>query len=414
MQIVVVSPFLDRRHGTELCVIEQIQRLSSVYGWGIRLFSQRVDDVNALLTEEPEDPTRGFIRWYKISDIPGPHVLKFLWWFFANQISRRRTLKRVTNQPALVYSPGINCLDANAISVHIVFHELYERISSDLALRRVPVNKWPIVIHRKLYYRLIMALEWHIYRNTKVRLAAVSKHVSNQLEKHFGRADATVISNAVDTARFNSEARVVRRSASRQTMHLKDHEFGLLLIGNDWKTKGLDCLLQACAMLSDIPLKLLVVGRDDPGLYRPALRDLGIEDRVQFLTPLADVVSFYAAADAYIAPSLEDAFGLPIIEAMACGLPVIASVRAGASDNILDGKTGYLLNDPTNYGEIARLIRQLADDRPTADRVGLAAAKHVLDSLSWDDNAAATRLFLEDSVGVEGKAVFAAQADAKL
>jgi len=63
------------------------------------------------------------------------------------------------------------------------------------------------------------------------------------------------------------------------------------------------------------------------------------------------VLSFYAAADAYVAPSLEDAFGLPILEAMACGLPVIASVQAGASENVLDGATGYLLRDPMNHVE---------------------------------------------------------------
>jgi glycosyltransferase involved in cell wall biosynthesis len=394
LQIVVVSPFLDRRHGTERCIIEQIERLASKDGWGIHLFSQHIEDVNGLLTEDPENATTGFIRWYKVPDIPGPHLLKFAWWFFANQILRNRALKTLKDRPLLVYSPGINCLDADAITVHIVFHDFYARIHSELALLKVPVSRWPVTLHRKLYYRLIMALERHIYTNPKVRLAAVSKLVSAQLEKHFGRSDSVVISNAVDTAVFNSEARLARRVVSRRTLNLHDGDFVVLLIGNDWKKKGLDQLIRALAIIEN-PIQLLVVGKDDARLYRPTLRELQLEDRVRFLPPSADVLSFYAAADAYAGPSLEDAFGLPILEAMACGLPVIASVQAGASENILDGTTGYLLRDPMNHMELAELIRRLVDDRPQAQRMGAAAAQYVQTSITWDSNAAATREFLE-------------------
>jgi len=143
----------------------------------------------------------------------------------------------------------------------------------------------------------------------------------------------------------------------------------------------------------EIPVQLLVVGKDDPGLYRSAIRQLRVQDSVRFLAPSADVLSFYAAADVYVAPSLEDAFGLPILEAMACGLPVIASVQAGASENITDRTTGYLLQDPTNHVELAEIILRLAGDRPAAQKIGAAAAKYVQDSVSWDRNAAATREF---------------------
>jgi len=399
LQIVVVSPFLDRRHGTELCIIEQIERLSSKYGWGIHLFSQRVENVNGILTEAARSAATGFIRWYKVSDIPGPHLLKFFWWLFANQSLRKRALKGIKDCSLLVYTPGINCLDANVIAVHMVFHEFYASIRPEIALHRIPVSKWPVVLHRRLYYRLIMALERRIYTDPKVRLVAVSKLVATQLQKHFGRTDSVVISNAVDTQRFSFKARLARRSASRKSLKLDDGDFVVLLIGNDWKKKGLDQSLRALAGINDIPIQLLVVGKDDPGLYRTALQQLRLEDRVRFLVPSADVLLFYSAADAYIAPSLEDAFGLPIIEAMACGLPVIASVRAGASENILDGTTGYLLQDPTNYTELAESIQRLAHDRSVAERVGAAAAQYVQASLSWDDNTSDLCRFLESSSG---------------
>jgi len=171
----------------------------------------------------------------------------------------------------------------------------------------------------------------------------------------------------------------------------------VLLIGNDWKIKGLDQLLRALAII-EMPIQLLVVGKDDPGLYRPALRQLRLDNRVRFLGSSDDVLSFYAAADAYVAPSLGDAFGLPILEAMACGLPVIASVQAGASENIIDGTTGYLLRDPLNHIELAELIRRLAGDRLAAQRLGAAAAQYVQPSVSWNHNASATREFLENAL----------------
>jgi len=264
LQIVVVSPFLDRRHGTELCIIEQIERLSAKYGWGIHLFSQQVENVNSLLTEDPTSTATGFIRWYRVSDIPAPHLLKFLWWFFANRGVRKSVLKRLENRPLLVYSPGINCLDANAITVHIVFHEFYARVRGELKLLKVPISRWPVTLHRKLYYKLIMALERRIYTDPKVRLAAVSKLVSTQLEKHFGRTDSVVIPNAVDTGIFNSEVRLARRSVSRQSLKLDDTDFVVLLIGNDWKKKGLDQLLRALAVI-EMPIQLLVVGKDVQG-----------------------------------------------------------------------------------------------------------------------------------------------------
>jgi glycosyltransferase involved in cell wall biosynthesis len=140
-----------------------------------------------------------------------------------------------------------------------------------------------------------MALERRIYTNPKVRLAAVSKLVSAQLEKHFGRTDSVVIYNAVDTVAFNSKARLARRTVSRQSLKLNDSDFVLLLIVNDWKKKGLDPFIKALS-ITETPMHLLVVGKDDPGLYRPALRELRLEDRVRFLAPSADVLSFYAAA----------------------------------------------------------------------------------------------------------------------
>jgi glycosyltransferase involved in cell wall biosynthesis len=95
---------------------------------------------------------------------------------------------------------------------------------------------------------------------------------------------------------------------------------------------------------------------------------------VHFLPPRKDVEFYYAAADAYVGPSLEDTFALPAAEAMACGLPVIVSARAGASALITEGTDGLILNDPTDAQSLATLIRSLFEAPELRRRLGANAA----------------------------------------
>jgi glycosyltransferase involved in cell wall biosynthesis len=399
LRLAVVSPFLDRQHGTEVCVIEQIERLVRTGRCSIELYSQRVSQLNGVrpaalvLPGEQVD-----IRWHQVSDIPGPHLIKYLWWFGANYWQRRQDKRSGRVRPDIIYSPGINCPDADVIVVHIVFHAFYEQVRSELALHRLPFRSWPRVIHRRLYYKLVKSLERRIYSNRRVRLMAVSSLVARQLEIHFQREDVVVIPNAVDTLRFTSEARITKRVAARQSLSYQDSEFLLLLIGNDWKKKGLDALIEASALLKDLPLQILVVGADEPALYHLLIEKLGVQQRVRFEKPSMDVLTFYAAADLYVGPSLEDSFGLPILEAMACGVPVIASANAGASELVQDGKTGLILRDPRNQVELASLIRKIHGDDILRVSMGVAASRYVASNCNWDENAEKTWRVLKDSL----------------
>src|SRR5580704_8157263 len=152
LRVAVVSPFLDRRHGTERCIIEQIERLASQYAWEIEVYSQRVEDVPGIAfpSSSESSPDGGRIVWHKVSQIPGPHLLKFIWWFLANRIRRMRDRSSANLRADVTYSPGINCLDADAVIVHMVFHEFYARVRSELRLRSLPVRTWPVILHRRL------------------------------------------------------------------------------------------------------------------------------------------------------------------------------------------------------------------------------------------------------------------------
>ena len=226
-RIAVVSPFIDKRHGTERRVAECISRLAGDYEFHI--YSNRVEDV---------DLDR--VVWHRIPVLPGPHLFAYLWWFAANHFWRWRDRRFRGLAPAVVYSPGINCLDADAISVHIVFARFRDCVKDELHLTRNPLVSWPQLIHRRLYYRLIEALEGHIYPRHDLALAVVSHKVGADLGHYYGRTDGiSVIYNGLDPERFSPERRAGLRASARGALGLAETDFALLLIGNDWKNKGL-------------------------------------------------------------------------------------------------------------------------------------------------------------------------------
>lgn len=121
-RIAVVSPFIDKHHGTERRVAEFVSRLADEYEFHI--YSNRVEDVDL-----------GRVVWHRIPALRGPHLVGYLWWLAANRICRwRDRVKGIV--PDVVYSPGINCLDADAISVHILFSGFYRSMEDQLRLGR--------------------------------------------------------------------------------------------------------------------------------------------------------------------------------------------------------------------------------------------------------------------------------------
>jgi len=399
LRIAVVSPFLDRRHGTERCIVEQIENFLRRPGCEIHIYSQSVQDIDVVRfrrsTASP--PVPGKAIWHRIPALPGPHLLNFLWWYFANQALRWFHRKFRAFRYDLVFSPGINCADAGAIVVHVVFHEFFRQVHGDLRLRDAPLSTWLVLVHRILYYRLIMVLENRIYRNPKINLATVSQRTAGEISRHFARMDVSVIPNAVDLARFNFPERLRRREQARQTLKLSENEFVLLLVGNDWKSKGLIALLNAVAAIQHLPLRLLVVGRDSSAPFLELIRHLHLAGRVSFHEPSADIMQFYAAADVYTGPSLHDSFALPPLEAMACGLPVITSVSNGGSEIITEGLDGFVLSEAQDSVALSRLISRLYEQTELRRSIGGNAAR-TAQSFSWERNASETWEFLRKAV----------------
>ncbi|MCK5559919.1 MAG: glycosyltransferase family 4 protein, partial [Thermoplasmata archaeon] len=144
--------------------------------------------------------------------------------------------------------------------------------------------------------------------------------------------------------------------------------------------KGLEYLIES-AKLTDPDIKYLIVGEGD---FEPHLKEIverfGVKDRIIFAgrVPNSEIPKYYCASDVFILPSITrlEAFGLVVIEAMACGKPVIISNIPGVSENITDGEEGLIV-EPTNPKDIAKKINYLMKNEKIRLKMGAKGRKKV-------------------------------------
>jgi glycosyltransferase involved in cell wall biosynthesis len=387
LRLAVVSPFLDRSHGTERALVELVERLAYRYGCHIHLFSQRVEGVLLNDPSRRDNPQKGSLTWHKVPRLPGPHLTSFVAWLVLNALVR--SWNRIFRDCSydLLLSPGINALDADLVVVHALFHRLRE-LSREKRSQTGAKPGGLRDLHRRLYYALLANLESRVYSDRRISLAAVSHRTATLLDRYFQRADVSVIPNGVDARQFSPQMRLERRASARAGRNLRESDVVLLLIGNDLQNKGLPTILKAMAACPDLPFRLLIVGSDATKPVYEHARTLGIAEQCLWEHPRADVADLYATANIYVSPSREDAFALPPLEAMACGLPVITSINNGGSQVITEGVDGFIMKDPDDSIALAGLLRRLAQQPDLRGRVGEKAAR-TAQQYSWDRNAAA-------------------------
>ena len=135
----------------------------------------------------------------------------------------------------------------------------------------------------------------------------------------------------------------------------------LLWVGNDAVKKNLQTVITALASL-DATFHLLVVGKALPHkAWQDQLRALGLTDRVRWLGVVSDMSAVYACADLLLHPTLEDTFGMVVLEAMSHGLPVIVSSSdyCGISAELMHGLNAYVLQNPWDAPALADAVGQV-------------------------------------------------------
>jgi UDP-glucose:(heptosyl)LPS alpha-1,3-glucosyltransferase len=136
----------------------------------------------------------------------------------------------------------------------------------------------------------------------------------------------------------------------------------LLWVGNDAVKKNLLTVLKALSAL-DSSYKLLVVGKAKPLKYwQDQLEALGIADRVKFLGVVYDMNDIYASADILLHPTLEDTFGMVVLEAMSHGLPVVVSSSeyCGIAADLKNGFNATILTNPQSATDIKEAVEEIS------------------------------------------------------
>lgn len=198
-----------------------------------------------------------------------------------------------------------------------------------------------------------------------------------------------VVPCGVDTSLFSPGD----RGQARRELGLAEHSPLATFVGRLDPIKGLDVLLRAVALLghrtSDLrgPFLLVVGGESAPGEAHRLVElceQLGIADLVRFVGPVPhhQLPRYYRAADVAVMPSLYESFGMALLEAMACGIPAVATKVDGPSNFVLDRFSGLLV-PPGDALALANALEQLITDESTRRRLA-SNAFHTVANYRWE------------------------------
>jgi UDP-glucose:(heptosyl)LPS alpha-1,3-glucosyltransferase len=244
---------------------------------------------------------------------------------------------------------------------------------------------------RKLNYAIGAAAERYCLTKPSTRsVIAVSRKVKTDIETVYrvDPARITVIPLGVDANAFHPRVRLQFRDPTRERLGLRGDDFVVVFVGRDYRLKGLVALLEAVSR-SRAAIQVIAVGvKLDPTLKAIVL-EKELSGRVKFVPDAPDPAPYYGAADCFVLPTKYDTFSLATLEAMACGLPVIASRTAGISEHLTDGHDALVLEDPRDAEALARHLNMLIDRDGLRSALGEQARK-TAERFSWEGVAQRT------------------------
>jgi len=161
------------------------------------------------------------------------------------------------------------------------------------------------------------------------------------------------VPNGIDTQRF-SPRNISYRTEIRKKYGLSDDDFVFIFVATNFRLKGYDVLLDACAKLKDLPFKILVVGPESTWIIMKATL-MGLKHTFIFGGKINDLERVYPACDCLVHPTFYDACSLVVLEALSSGLPVITTSSNGASMYITN-ENGYVIapGDPQSLAHAMR------------------------------------------------------------
>lgn len=222
----------------------------------------------------------------------------------------------------------------------------------------------------------LLFLERIIFKGKHYKqITCISEQCKREIINHYQLSpnDIEVIYNGVDVNIFTPENKIACRDKVRAKYGIAPDEVLLLFVGSGFKRKGLKYAIDALSLVNKSQkVKLLVAGRGNVREYQKLAKEKGVLDKVVFAGVCKQIEEIYAGGDIFVFPSAYDAFGTACLEAMASGLPVIASKTSGVSEIITHGQDGFVVDHPIDARDITNYINVLLD-KEKREQTGRAA-----------------------------------------
>lgn len=237
-------------------------------------------------------------------------------------------------------------------------------------------------------FRMILAARNWMLRRADAFIA-ISSDIRDELQLHGVDEDKIVVSpNCVDTGIFQPVTDE-RRLFLRSRLGLPKEGTVVIYTGRLVSYKGLPLLLRVWKRLTqaktDLTLMLVGDGSMDIHNCEAQLREYcqvhGLEESVVFTGAVNDVETYLQASDIFVMPTEEEAFGLSVVEAMACGLPVVTTDVGGLAEIVSHEKSGLQVN-PGEFGDLYEALLRLTEDPTLANRLGREARKSAVERYS--------------------------------
>lgn len=195
--------------------------------------------------------------------------------------------------------------------------------------------------------------------------------VKEQIEEFFNpSAELVLIRNGVDLNRFRPQREL--GLSLRRELGVGESEFVFSYVSTNFALKGFYYLLHACRLLKERGRRFkLIAAGERSGYWERLVKRLGLEKEVILVGRFKGVERVYLASDFFVYPTLFDASSNAVLEAMACGVPVIPSRFSGTGELVEEGVSGFLIGRPEDPLEIAEKMERGMEADPKA--MGAAA-----------------------------------------